>query len=261
MSTLAFSGVSVRHGRRATDRYAVDDVDLVVASRTVHGLIGESGSGKSSLAAAAVGLIRPARGTVTLDGTDLTGRSATARRARRRVQLIFQDPSSALDPRMTVGASIAEAFRATGRLPPPAERRRRVAEVLDRVHIDPSRAGDLPAAFSGGQRQRITIARALAADPDVLIADEITSSLDVSVQGVILNVLREVIAELRLTVLFISHNIAVVRYMCDTVSVMRHGRIVESGAAGSLLASPREQYTRELLAAVPVLGDRPDWDA
>ncbi|MFC5828298.1 ABC transporter ATP-binding protein [Nonomuraea insulae] len=259
MSTLEYSGMTVRYGHGAGAHVAVQGVDLTVASGGVHGLVGESGSGKSTLAAAAVGLVRPAAGSIRLDGTDIVGHSASARTARRRVQLIFQDPFSALDPRMPVGASIAEAMRAAGRRRTRAEKTRRVEELLGLVHIDPARAEDLPAAFSGGQRQRVTIARALAADPDVIIADEITSALDVSVQGVVLNLLRELRAELNLTILFISHNLAVVRYVCDTVSVMRHGRIVESGDTGSVLSAPRDPYTRELVAAVPVMGERFDW--
>ncbi|MEV5502024.1 ABC transporter ATP-binding protein [Nonomuraea fuscirosea] len=255
MSTLEFTGTTVRYGHGAGAHVAVDGVDLTVASGGVHGLVGESGSGKSTLAAAAVGLVRPVAGTIRLDGADIAGSSAAARTARRRVQLVFQDPYAALDPRMPVGASIAEAMRATGRRLSRADRQRRVEELLGLVHLDPKRAGDLPSAFSGGQCQRVTIARALAAEPDVVIADEITSALDVSVQGVVLNLLRELRAELDLTILFISHNLAVVRYVCDTVSVMRHGRIVESGETESVLSAPAHPYTRELLAAVPVMGE------
>jgi peptide/nickel transport system ATP-binding protein len=255
VSTLEFSGVSVGYGHGAGARLAVAEVDLVVQSGRVHGLVGESGSGKSTLAASAVGLVPLSGGAVRLAGEDIDGRTPAARRARRRVQLIFQDPYSALDPRMPVGASIAEATRATGRRWSRRDRARRVAELLALVHLDPARAGDLPAAFSGGQRQRVTIARALAAEPEVIIADEITSALDVSVQGVVLNLLRELRAELDLTVLFISHNLAVVRYVSDTVSVMRDGRIVESGATEDVLHAPTDPYTRELLAAVPVMGE------
>jgi peptide/nickel transport system ATP-binding protein len=251
MSTLEYTDVTVRYGHRV----AVDGVDLVVPSGTVHGLVGESGSGKSTLAAAAVGLVSPAAGSIRLSGVDTVGSARAARRARRRIQLIFQDPFSALDPRMPVGASVAEATRATDRRWSRQDRAKRVADLLALVHIDPTRAGELPAAFSGGQRQRITIARALAAEPDVIVADEITSALDVSVQGVVLNLLRELRAELNLTILFISHNLAVVRYVSDTVSVMRAGRIVESGDTDHVLSTPSDPYTRELLAAVPVMGE------
>ena len=261
MSTLAFAGVTVRYGHGAAAHRAVNAVDLTVASGTVHGLVGESGSGKSTLAAAAVGLVRVAGGTIRLDDQDLTGGLAAARRARRRVQLVFQDPYSALDPHLPIGASIVEAMRVSAVRRTRAERARRVEELLDLVRIEPGRARDLPASFSGGQRQRVTIARALAAEPEVIIADEITSALDVSVQSVVLNLLRDLQRELRLTILFISHNLAVVRYMCDTVSVMRRGHLIESGDTEQTLVAPRHAYTRELLAAVPVMGRRPDWDA
>nr|WP_269327724.1 ATP-binding cassette domain-containing protein [Kineosporia mesophila] len=244
---MEFTGLHVRygHGRRA--HLAVNDVHLQVPSGTTVGLVGESGSGKSSVAAAAVGLV-PSTGSITLDGAEIT------RQTRRRVQMVFQDPFSALDPRMAVGASIAEATRATGRRWSSAARRQRVGELMERVHIDPSRAGELPWQFSGGQRQRITIARALAAEPAVLIADEITSALDASVQGVVLNLIRELQAELHLTVLFISHNLAVVRYVSDSLYVMRRGRVVESGATDTVLGAPKDPYTAELLASIPVLG-------
>ncbi|GAA0923050.1 ABC transporter ATP-binding protein [Pseudonocardia zijingensis] len=254
MSELAFRGVRVAYGRGRAARFAVDGVDLTVRSGTTHGLVGESGSGKSTLARAAVGMARVADGTITLDGTDLTRRTPV----RRRVQMVFQDPLAALDPRMPVGASVAEGLLATGKRLSRADREERVRGLFHRVHVDPGRAGELPASFSGGQRQRITIARALAAEPAVLIADEITSALDVSVQGVVLNLLRELKEELALTMLFISHNLAVVRYVSDEVSVMRAGRIVEQGPTGTVLADPADEYTRELLRSVPLLGQALD---
>lgn len=174
MSELLFSGLRVRYGHGSRSQLAVNDVHLEVPSGRTVGLVGESGSGKSSVAAAAVGLV-PCTGTITLDGVDITGRTRSARQARKRVQLVFQDPFAALDPRMPIGSSIAEATRATGRSWSSSARQSRVSELLKRVHIPPSRASELPSAFSGGQRQRITIARALAAEPAVLIADEITS--------------------------------------------------------------------------------------
>lgn len=254
MSTLEFDHVTVRFGRGAAERTAVDDASLTVRSGTTHGLVGESGSGKSTMARIAVGLEHLDAGAIRLDGVDVTERSASARAARRRVQMVFQDPYSALDPRMPVGVSIAEGLVATGRRTDRATATARVRELLDLVHIDPDRARDLPSRFSGGQRQRITIARALAAEPAVLIADEITSALDVSVQGVVLNLLRELQRDLDLTMLFISHNLAVVRYVSDEVSVMRAGRVIETGATEDVLSDPADPYTRELLRSIPVMG-------
>lgn len=252
MNALEIDRLSVRYGHTTV----VDDVSLAVpAGRTV-GLVGESGSGKSTIAAAAVDLVRPAAGEVRVGGVVASGRSTAARAARRRLQLVFQDPFSALDPRMSIGESIAEALRSTGRSWSRDERIARVRELLGLVHLDPDRASELPGAFSGGQRQRITIARALAGEPSVLIADEVTSALDVSVQGAILNLLRELQERFGLSMLFISHNLAVVRYVSDEISVMRSGRIVESGPTEQLLAAPAEQYTRDLLDAVPALGVR-----
>ncbi|ANY09300.1 ABC transporter ATP-binding protein [Pseudonocardia sp. HH130630-07] len=260
MTALEFRDVHVTYGRGRAARPVLDGVDLLVRPGTTHGLVGESGSGKSTLARAAVGLVGVRSGSVLLDGADLTVRSAGTRAARRRVQLVFQDPMAALDPRMPVGASVAEGLLATGARPGRAEREERVRTLLDRVHVDPRRAGELPVSFSGGQRQRITIARALAADPAVLIADEITSALDVSVQGVVLNLLRELQDELALTMLFISHNLAVVRYVSDEVTVLRAGRVVEHGPTASVLDAPADPYTEELLRAVPVLGRPLDLD-
>jgi len=254
MSDLEFERVEVRFGHGRSRQTAVENASLVVRSGSTHGLVGESGSGKSTLARAAVGLVRPCAGAVRLDGLDLTARSRPARTARRRVQMVFQDPLSSLDPRMAVGASVAEGLLATGRRFTRPARMQRVRELLARVQIDPDRAGEPPSRFSGGQRQRITIARALAAEPAVLVADEITSALDVSVQGVVLNLLRELTVELNLTMLFISHNLAVVRYVSDDVSVMRRGQIVEQGPAQQVLRTPEHPYTRQLLRSVPVLG-------
>ncbi|WP_129662872.1 ABC transporter ATP-binding protein [Phytoactinopolyspora endophytica] len=252
MNALEIHDLSVRYGRTTV----VSDVNLVVPKGRTVGLVGESGSGKSTVAAAAVGLVRPDGGDIRVDGVSAVGRGAAARRARLRLQLVFQDPFSALDPRMSIGGSIAEALRATGRRWSKDARIARVRDLLRQVHLDPDRAGDLPGAFSGGQRQRITIARALAGEPSVLIADEVTSALDVSVQGAILNLLGELQDELGLSILFISHNLAVVRYISDDVCVMRHGRLVETGETESLLAHPADPYTQELLDAVPVLGER-----
>lgn len=242
MSSLRFDAVSVQFGTRRSPTTAVDDVTISVPSGKIVGLVGESGSGKSTLARAAVGLVPVAAGRILVDGTPV-------RELRHRpMQMVFQDPFSSLDPRMTIGASIAETMP-RGR--PRAARAAEVARLMELVHLDPARATGLPAGLSGGQRQRVAIARALAAEPSILIADEITSALDVSIQGSILNLVRELRRELGLSMLFISHNLAVVRYVADEIVVMRHGRVLEHGATGNVLESPNHEYTRALLDAVP----------
>ncbi|MFB8387562.1 ABC transporter ATP-binding protein [Microbacterium sp. NPDC055910] len=243
MSELRFDAVSVRFGSGRGATTAVDDVSLTVPDGEVLGLVGESGSGKSTLARASVGLTPLHAGRILLDG-----RPIDVRRGRRPLQMVFQDPYSSLDPRMTIGASIAETLpRGLTR----AAQRLEVERLLELVHLDPARAGAYPSQLSGGQRQRVAIGRALAGRPDVLIADEITSALDVSIQGAILNLVRELQAELGLSMLFISHNLAVVRYVASRVAVMHGGRIVEEGPAAEVLSHPRDEYTRELLAAIP----------
>ncbi|WP_020392851.1 ABC transporter ATP-binding protein [Kribbella catacumbae] len=270
MSELRFDGVAVRFGTGGRALTAVDGVDLTIPSGQVVGLVGESGSGKSTLARAAVGLTEPSSGQILLDGVPLRYRAGE----RRPLQMVFQDPYSSLDPRMTVGDSIAEAVprsahllgvgrrRGAGREDAGREgigrqvvdRRREVGRLLELVGLDAERALAYPGALSGGQRQRVAIARALAGQPDVLIADEITSALDVSIQGTVLNLVRSLQRELRLSMLFISHNLAVVRYVSDIIAVMYLGRIVEVGPAQQLLNDPQHPYTKELLAAAPRRG-------
>ncbi|WP_127794317.1 ABC transporter ATP-binding protein [Agromyces sp. LHK192] len=242
MSELRIEDLVVRYGHGAHAHLAVDGVSLTVPHGEIVGLVGESGSGKSTIARAVVGLAPTAGGRILLDGVDLP------RHGRRPVQMVFQDPQSSLDPRMSIGATIAESLP---RDVPRSERRAEIERLLELVHLDPSRRDARPGELSGGQRQRVAIARALAARPDVIVADEITSALDVSVQGAVLNLVRELQRELGLSMLFISHNLAVVRYVASSVAVMRDGRIVEHGPAGSVLESPDHPYTRELLAAVP----------
>jgi len=237
VSELRFEDVTVRYGSTT----AVDGVHLAVPKGQIVGLVGESGSGKSTLARAAVGLA-PYSGQILLDGSPVPTRGR-----RRPLQMVFQDPYSSLDPRMSVGESVAEAMPGAGR----AERRAEVARLLGLVHLDPTRAGARPSELSGGQRQRVALARALAGRPQVVIADEITSALDVSIQGAVLNLVRELQRELDLSMLFISHNLAVVRYVATHVAVMYDGRIVEEGPTDQVLADPDHDYTRELLAAVP----------
>jgi peptide/nickel transport system ATP-binding protein len=270
MSELRFENVTVRFGSRRNGLTAVDGVDLTVPSGQVVGLVGESGSGKSTLARAAVGLTPLAGGRVLLDGKPVP------RRGRRPLQMVFQDPHSSLDPRMTAGESITEAIPRAGTgtarggngtdgtglsekaLTGKQARRDEAARLLEIVGLPAGTVDAYPARLSGGQRQRVALARALAGRPDVIIADEITSALDVSTQGAVLNVVRDLQRELNLSMLFISHNLAVVRYVSDIVAVMRHGRIVEHGPARDVLAAPDNDYTRELLAAVPRPGTRID---
>jgi peptide/nickel transport system ATP-binding protein len=256
VSELRLSGVSVRFGSRRNGLTAVDGVDLVVPSGSVVGLVGESGSGKSTLARAAVGLVPVSSGHILLDGQPLHGRSlrgqSRALGARRPVQMVFQDPHSSLDPRMTAGESVAEAIPrgAFSR----AARRAESERLLDLVGLPEDSAAAYPARLSGGQRQRVALARALAGQPEVIIADEITSALDVSTQGAVLNVVTDLQRQLRLSMLFISHNLAVVKYVSDIVAVMYLGRIVECGPAEAVLSDPQHPYTRELLAAAPQPG-------
>lgn len=242
MSDLRFEDVTVRYGSGRTATTAVDGVSLTVPDGEILGLVGESGSGKSTIARAAVGLAPLAAGRILLDGKPIP------QTGRRPLQMVFQDPYSSLDPRMTIGASVAEL------LPPGmrrAERADEVARLLELVHLDASRAREYPARMSGGQRQRVALARALAGRPQVLIADEITSALDVSIQGSVLNLVRELQAELGLSMLFISHNLAVVRYVAKRIAVMYRGRIVEEGPAEQVLEDPSHDYTRALLTALP----------
>lgn len=247
MSGLVVDHLSVRFGGLV----AVNDVSLTVRPGSVLGLVGESGSGKSTLAAAVVGLLGYS-GRISWNDEVLSTRAG--RGTRRRMQLVFQDPRSSLDPRMTVADILGEAL-------PGRERAVRARRLLDLVALDPAILGRLPGSLSGGQRQRVAIARALAAEPDVLLADEITASLDVSVQAVVLNLLRDIQRELGLTLLFISHNLAVIRYVSDEVAVMYHGRIVERGAATEVIADPQHPYTRALVDAVPQPGKRLPTDA
>jgi len=259
MSMLEVRGISVRYGFGPTALKAVDDVSLDVAAGSVLGLVGESGSGKSTVARAIMGLVPTVAGTVAVAGKAVHGSSRKARLARARdVQLIFQDPYSSLDPRMTISEILSEGLRVRGRLKGRQEQDR-VVELLERVNLDASYRTRLARQLSGGQRQRVAIARALAAQPKLIIADEITSALDVSVQALILNLLRETRQREQLSMLFISHNLATVRYLSDDIAVMRHGRLVERAPAEQLIDAPQEEYTRALLAAVPDLrtGPRP----
>ena len=247
MSSLEFRGVTVQFGQGGNALTAVDNVHLLLPEGAVVGLVGESGSGKSTLAKAAVGLAPVTSGEILLAGAPVRYRG----RGERPIHMVFQDPYSSLDPRMSIGQSIAEALPVRGR----AARRSEVRRLLELVALDPDRAEYLPSSLSGGQRQRVALARALAGDPKVLIADEVTSALDVSVQGAVLNLIRRLHRELGLSMLFISHNLAVVRFVSDYIAVMYLGRVVEFGLTATVLADPQHPYTRSLLDSSPNLGD------
>ncbi|ODT44764.1 MAG: ABC transporter [Methylobacterium sp. SCN 67-24] len=227
---------------------AVDSVSLTVARGEALGLVGESGSGKSTLGRMAAGIYAPSAGTVRLSGQPVMSTGETPRKLTTRVQTIFQDPFASLDPRMRISEGpLAHA------LVDRAQTDAYVRDWLSAVGLDPAVAGRYPHQFSGGQRQRVAIARALAMQPDLVICDEPVASLDVSIQAQILNLLMRLRSELGLTLIFISHDLSVVRHLCERVAVMYRGRIVEEGPAAEVYDRPRHDYTKRLLAAVPVL--------
>jgi oligopeptide/dipeptide ABC transporter, ATP-binding protein, C-terminal domain len=237
-------------GRRVVK--AVSDVSFDLRAGTTLGLVGESGSGKSTLARSIVGLDRPTAGSILFEGVELVGASATTRRrAGRDMQVVFQDPMASLNPRLTVGDAIAEGWRIHRDVAPRSEWKSRVAELLERVGLNPDHAGRYPHQFSGGQRQRIGIARALALRPKLLICDEAVSALDVSVRSQILNLLEDLQDEFSLTYLFIAHDLSVVRHVSDDVVVMYLGSAMEVGRGGDVFGDPVHPYTVALLSAIP----------
>lgn len=238
--------------RRVGEIKAVDGVSFrVEAGRTV-GLVGESGSGKTTVGRTLLNLTPATEGSVRLDGKEILGLPEKAfRPLRRRMQMIFQDPFGSLNPRLTVGAILAEPLEIHFPAMSAADRRERVAGLLELVGLRSNMAGRYPHEFSGGQRQRIGIARALAVKPDFIVCDEAVSALDVSVQASIINLLRDLQQELGVAYLFIAHDLAVVENISDEVLVMHHGRIVERGSPEQIYRDPQDAYTRTLLAAVP----------
>ncbi len=230
---------------------AVDDVSFDLLRGEILGLAGGSGSGKTTLARCLIRLVEPDAGRVVLAGSDVIGaRGEDLRELRRRMQMVFQDPFASLNPRMTVQAALHEAGRVHRR--PGSERADAfVRGLLDQVHLSPSTAGRLPRELSGGQRQRVAVARALAVGPDVLIADEAVSALDVSVQAQLLGLFLDLRDELGLSILFVAHQLAVIAEVCDRVAVLCDGRVVEVGATAATFAHPQHEYTRQLLAAHP----------
>jgi peptide/nickel transport system ATP-binding protein len=254
MGNLEVRGLSVRLGTGRTTFNALDRVDLTIPEGAVFGLVGESGSGKSTLAKALVGLLPAASGSILLEGRDLTrARGATLRMRRKAIQIVFQDPYSSLNPRMSVAGALGEALLTHHRHLTREHRLAETRRLMDLVGLDLEMTERWPNELSGGQRQRVAIARALAVQPSILVADEITSALDASVQSAVLNLISQLRRRLSLSILLISHNIAIVRYLSDLLGVMYSGQIVEVGSTLEIIENPQHPYTRALLAAVPSL--------
>ena len=232
--------------------HAVNDVSFDIPRGSITGLVGESGSGKTTLGRALLRLIEPSEGQTLFEGQDLNELDVTKLRdIRRRMQIIFQDPVSSLNPRLKVQAIISEGLVAHG-IGTPAERKDRVAALLEEVGLSADHMSRFPHEFSGGQRQRIGIARALALEPDFIVADESVSALDVSIQAQVLNLLLELREKRNLTMLFIAHDLSVVEYLCDQIVVMYLGKVVEIGPSWTLYSNPSHPYTRALLSAIPL---------
>lgn len=252
---LEARGLHRRFGGRQGPVHALRGVDLMVGAGARLGVVGESGSGKSTLVRLLAGLDKPSAGTVAFAGRTITG--VPERRLaelRSRVQMVFQDPRSSLDPRMTVERIVTEPLRSRrlrrhGDVPPASAQR--VGEILDSVGLAASISRRYPHELSGGQRQRVAIARALAPNPDVLIADEPVSALDVGVRAQVLNLLSDLVRERGLTLAFVSHDLTIVRLLCDSVAVLKDGVIVEQGRVDDVYRNPEDPYTAALLAAVP----------
>ncbi len=253
MTLLEVTGLQKRFpARNGGVVHAVESVGFAIARGSVAGLVGESGSGKTTVGRCLLRLIEPTAGRALFDGVDLFALAPGALRAyRRRLQIVFQDPYSSLNPRMRIAAILGEALDAHG-LARGRKRRDRIAGLLERVGLAPDLAQRFPHEFSGGQRQRIGIARALAVEPEFIVADEPVSALDVSVQAQILNLIQDLQRDLGLTMLFIAHDLSVVEYLCDEVIVMYLGHVVERGPSRAVYRRPAHPYTRALIASAPV---------
>jgi ABC-type oligopeptide transport system ATPase subunit len=249
---LEVENLNVVYGRGKGAVQAVKEVSFQIAPGEIFGLVGESGCGKSSLGKAIIRLVDPASGKILFKGKNVAPlKGAALKTYRQEVQMVFQDPYGSLNPRMKVGNAILDVLAVHRIGKSLAERRERVGELFESVGLEPRMAWRYPHEFSGGQRQRICIARALALNPDLLVADEPVSALDVSVQAEILQLLEKLRTSRNLAFLFVSHDLAVVRNVCDRVAVMFNGEIVEMGAVADVIDHPQHEYTRTLLAAVP----------
>ncbi|QPB18684.1 oligopeptide/dipeptide ABC transporter ATP-binding protein [Rhizobium sp. 007] len=254
---LSVRGLAKHYTSRGTKLTILQDISFDIGKGEVVGLVGESGSGKTTIGRSVLRLVEPSSGSVRFDGTELTELSASAmRRARPRMQYIFQDPYASLSPRMTIGEILTEGLKIQG-IGKREERLDRARSALEKVDLPADALNRYAHEFSGGQRQRIGIARALTLSPEFIVADEPVSALDVSIQAQVINLLRDLQQRLGLTMLFISHDLAVVEYICDRVIVLYLGRIMEIATSADLYARPQHPYTRALLSAIP----SPDPDA
>jgi peptide/nickel transport system ATP-binding protein len=246
--------------RKPVLREVLKRVDLVVPRGSVMGIVGESGSGKTTLGRLLVRLLRPTSGGIQFDGIEIGNLSeAEMRPLRSRIQMIFQDPQSSLNPRLRIGITLTRPLQIFGRLKGRRDQRDRAAALLDLVGLPAAFIDRYPHELSGGQRQRAGIARALALQPDFVVADEIVSGLDVSTQAHILLLLKDLQQRLGLTIVFISHDLSVIRVLCDHVTILQQGEVVETGPVARIFERPQHPYTRDLLAAIPLPDVEPGW--
>lgn len=247
-----FSSKKTFFGKTQEFTKAVDDVSFEVYKKETLGLVGESGCGKTTLGRTLLRLIEPTKGKIFYDGIDLTAKKSNELRAlKKNIQIVFQDPYSSLNPRLTIGSAITEPLKVHGIFSSGKTRKEKAIELLEKVDLKPGHFNRYPHEFSGGQRQRIVIARALALNPSFIVCDESVSALDVSVQAQVLNLLNDLKKEFGFTVIFISHDLAVVHYISDRIMVMNKGKIIETGSAQDVYYNPKSSYTQQLIASIP----------